>query len=342
MEYGNMKSAHPSPQGPDLNGIGSLFEGLNSKALTIIVVVVLVLAGLTSSIYTVDTEEQGVVLRLGKFLKIVEPGLQFKLPLGIDEVYLVKTGRNMKEEFGYRSDGQAGGRSNYKKRGLEDESLCLTGDLNVCDIEWTVQFLIVDPYKYLFNVHLPISTIRDVSEASTRKIIGNTNVTDILTTERPILASKILVEMQKVLESYDIGVKIVSFNFQDVNPPESVKPAFNSVNAAEQQKESTIQNAQEQYNQQVPKARGMAQQMIQQAEGYALERVNMAQGEVQAFLAVLNEYQKSPEVTKKRLYIESMERILPKVQELYLVDNANGKSSVLPLLPLKTLEGAVQ
>lgn len=342
MDYGNMKSANPGPQFDFTKTFGNLSEILSIKTIGIIIIVFALIIGATGSFYTIEAEEQGVVLRFGKFHEIAQPGLQFKLPFGIDDVFLVKTGRNMKEEFGYRSSGSVGGRSNYKKKGLEDESLCLTGDLNVCDIEWTVQFMIMDPYKYLFNVHSPIETIRDISEAATRKIIGNANVTDVLTTERPVLAAQILKEMQDILESYDIGVRIVSFNFQDVNPPEIVKPAFNSVNEAEQQKESMIQQAQEQYNQQVPRARGQAQQMIQQAEGYALERVNMAKGDVQAFLAVLSEYKKAPEVTRKRLYIETMERILPRVEELYLIDQKSDNSSVLPLLPLKSLQGEIK
>lgn len=309
------------------------------RAILGFVVMLTLLSGLLGAFYKVDTEEKGVVLRLGRFYNITSPGLQFKLPFGIDQVFLVKTERIMKEEFGFRTLGLSG-RSTYKKAGFSDESLVLTGDLNVSDLEWIVQFKIEDPFKYVFNINDPVNTVRDISEAVTRKIVGDANVTDVLTTERAMLATKIQEEIQKILNSYEIGVRIVTFKFQDVNPPESVKAAFNGVNEAEQQKESLILQAREQYNQQVPRARGEAKQMIQEAEGYALERVNRAQGEALRFLAVLDEYKKYPEVTRRRLYLETMEKVLPKMKDLIIIDDQAGKGSVLPLLPLQALEPA--
>ncbi|MEW6709818.1 MAG: FtsH protease activity modulator HflK, partial [Candidatus Riflebacteria bacterium] len=183
----------------------------------------------------------------------------------------------------------------------------------------------------------PQTTIRDVSEAITRKIVGDTDVTSVLTTDRAILADMIHREMQKILDSYDIGVKIVTVKFQDVNPPESVKAAFNGVNEAEQQKESLIQQASEQYNKEVPRARGEAKQMIQEAEGYALERVNRAEGDANKFLAMLAEYHAFPEVTRKRLYLETLEKVLPKSSSIWVVDGASQQP--LPLLPLQNLIG---
>lgn len=307
------------------------------RAVLGVVVMLMVLSGALGSFYKVDTEEKGVVLRLGRFHSITSPGLQFKLPFGIDQVFLVKTERIMKEEFGFRTIGLSG-RSTYKKAGFSDESLVLTGDLNVSDLEWIVQFKIEDPFKYVFNINDPVNTIRDISEAVTRKVVGDANVTDVLTTERAMLATKIQDEIQKILNSYEIGVRIVTFKFQDVNPPESVKAAFNGVNEAEQQKESLILQARELYNQQVPRASGEAKQMIQEAEGYALERVNRAQGEALRFIAVLDEYRKFPEVTRRRLYLETMEKVLPKMKDLIIIDDQAGKGSVLPLLPLQAIE----
>ena len=302
------------------------------KVILMGVLALVVLAGVATSIYKVDTEETGVILRFGKFSHFTDPGLQFKLPFGIDRVHLVKTGRVLREEFGFRTVAQ-GGRSTYVKRGLEEESLTLTGDLNVTDVEWMVQYQIANPFKYLFHIHNPEATIRDISEAVVRRVVGNSNVTEVLTTERAALALNIQRDLQEILNSYDIGVRIVTVRFQDVNPPGPVKAAFNEVNEAEQQKESMILQAREQYNREVPMARGVARSRILEAEGYAVERVNRAQGEAVRFLALLEEYRKSPDVTRQRLYLETMEEIFPRLEEIYIMDG-NG-AGALPLLPLR-------
>ncbi len=295
--------------------------------------IVLVWAAL-SSFYKVDTEETGVVLRLGKFSHFTDPGLQFKVPFGIDQVYLVKTGRVLREDFGFRSMVQ-GDRTSYTKRGLEEESLTLTGDLNVTDIEWIVQYQVRDPYKFLFHIYRPENTIRDISESVVRRVVGNSNVTEVLTTERAALALEIQRDLQSILDSYDIGVRIVTVRFQDVNPPGPVKAAFNEVNEAEQQKESMILQAREQYNREVPHARGVARSRILEAEGYAVQRVNRAQGEATRFSALLEEYRKAPEVTRKRLYLETLEEILPRLQEVYIIDSNGTQGGPLQLLPLR-------
>jgi membrane protease subunit HflK len=313
-----------------------------SKALIGLVILAILIGGAFSAFYKVDTEETAVILRLGKYLKSTSSGLHMKIPFGIDQVYLVKTGRILKEEFGFRSI-QPGVKTIYKKEGFAEESQVLTGDLNVSDLEWIVQYKIQEPFKYLFRIYDPRTTIRDVSEAVTRKVVGDSNVTAVLTTERALLANKIHQEMQRILDSYDIGIRIVTVKFQDVNPPESVKAAFNGVNEAEQQKESLIQQAREQYNREVPRAKGEAKRMIQEAEGYALERVNRAEGDAKRFLAILEEYQSFPEVTRKRLYLETMEKVLPKVKEIYVIDsNKEQSNQVLPLLPLQGFNGGVK
>ncbi len=316
-------------------------QGTVVRQIGKIIVVLIVIAGVMGSFYTVGTEEKGVILRLGKFSSIADAGLQFKLPFGIDKVLLVPTERVMKEEFGFRTAGFSG-RSTYTKSGFSNESLILTGDLNVSDLEWIVQFKIEDPFKFVFNINNAVETLRDISEAMTRKIVGDANVTDVLTTDRAMLATKIQDEIQRTLNSYEIGIRIVTFKFQDVNPPESVKAAFNGVNEAEQQKESLILQAREQYNQQVPRARGEGKQMIQEAEGYALERINRAQGEASRFIAVLDEYKKFPEVTRRRLYLETLEKVLPKMKDVIIIDDQAGKGSVLPLLPLQAFDNEVK
>lgn len=341
MEFGNNNNGGKGIEDAIINAAKNFgqisSQGNLFRAIMGIVILLVVMGGSLSSFYKVDTEEKAVVLRLGRFSSITGSGLHFKLPFGIDEVYLVKTERIMKEEFGFRTSGLSG-RSTYKKAGYIDESLILTGDLNVSDLEWIVQYKIEDPFKYIFNINDPVNTIRDISEAVTRKIVGDANVTDVLTTDRAMLAIKIQTEIQEILNSYEIGVRIITYKFQDVNPPESVKAAFNGVNEAEQQKESLILQARELYNQQVPRARGEAKQMIQEAEGYALERVNRAQGEASLFNAVLDEYLKFPEVTRRRLYLETMEKILPRMKDIIIVDDQSGKGSVLPLLPLQAFD----
>ena len=314
--------------------------GPPKKLIVLIIIAISVLIGGRSAIYKVDTEETGVLLRLGKEVGTAGPGLHLKFPFGIDQVFLVKTGRVLKEEFGFRTK-QAGIRSSYSTQDFSEESLTLTGDLNVSDVEWIVQYQITEPEKFLFNIANPRATIRDISEAVVRKIIGNSNVSQVLTTERADLALKVEDELQQILNSYNIGIRIVTVKFQDVNPPKQVKAAFNEVNEAEQQKESLIFQAREQYNREVPKARGVAKSRILEAEGYALARVNRARGEAERFNALVKEYRKAPEVTRKRLYLETMETALQKVDELYVIDSKN--AGVLPLLPLgKSATGGVK
>ncbi|MHB1397427.1 MAG: FtsH protease activity modulator HflK [Trichloromonadaceae bacterium] len=318
-----------------LNEFLAQFKGKKPplKLISSIAVGLLILLGLSGSFYQVGTEETGVVLRFGHFTGFSQPGLHFKIPLGVDSVYLVKTGRVMKEEFGFRTV-QPGEHTAYTKAGLSEESLTLTGDLNVSDLEWIVQYQISDPFKYLFHIKDPQSTIRDVSEAAVRKVVGNSNVTEVLTTERALLATAIEKDLQAILNSYDIGVRIVTVKFQDVNPPESVKAAFNEVNEAEQEKESLIFQAREQYNREVPKASGVAKSAILEAEGYALERLNKAKGDTSRFLALYTEYRKAPEVTRERIYLETLEEILPRLEEVYVMDSKG--AGALPLLPLRS------
>lgn len=315
-------------------------QNQSNLPLFLVPIILVLVIGLYSSFYEVDTEETGVILRFGKFATFAEPGLHMKIPFGVDQVFLVPTGRVLKEEFGYRTVS-ADIRSTFSKKGLEEESLTLTGDLNVSDVEWIVQYKIADPFKYVFGIKDPVGTIRDISEAEVRRAIGNANVTQVLTTARASLADDIEQGLQATLDEYDIGVRIVTVKFQDVNPPDAVKAAFNEVNEAEQQKESLILQAREQFNREVPKARGQALSDIQQAEGYAVERINKAKGETNRFIALLTEYHKAPEVTRKRIYIETLEQVLPELDQTYIMDQENG--GLLPLLQLGTSgNGATQ
>lgn len=337
MEFGNNNSGNKDNN--DVIDMNEYFKNMPSpqnmlKVVIGIVILIFVFWGSTGSFYKVRAEETGVILRLGKFSGLASPGLHFKIPFGIDRVILVKTGRVLKEEFGFRTN-KPGIRTVYKKEGYEDEALMLSGDLNVTDLEWIVQFKVSDPFKFIFNIKKPVTTIRDLSEATVRNVVGDSHVTDILTTERSALAARVQVLLQKSLNDYDIGVRIITVKFQDVNPPEKVKGAFNEVNEAEQQKESLILNAKGQYNKEVPKAKGEAKRLIHEAEGYAMERVNRAQGEVARFLALLSQYKQYPEVTRRRLYLETLEKVLPHLKETYILDQKKTGSSVIPFLPLR-------
>ena len=206
----------------------------------------------------------------------------------------------------------------------------LTGDLNILDVRWIVQFKIKDPVKLLFAIRNPVQTIRDISEVVMRQFVGDYSVDEVLTTKREEIDDLAQQEMQKILDDYDAGIQIVTIKLLDVNPPEKVKPAFNEVNEAKQEKEKMINQAWEAYNKVIPKARGTAEKTIREAEGYALDKVNRAKGESEKFLATLAEYKKSPDITKKRLYLETLMESLPRAKDKYIIDPK--QSSILPLL----------
>ena len=300
---------------------------------------------LWSSWFTVQPEETGVIQRFGAVVRTVGPGLHFKLPYGVETVRLVPTARVLKEEFGFRTTATpAGQRTQYADKSFKDVSLMLTGDLNVIDVQWIVQYRIEDPIRYLFRVRNTRQTILDVSEAVMRRVVGNRLGSDVLTVGRVAVSTEVKEEMQKILTEYETGVRLVTVELQDVTPPDSVKPAFNEVNEARQDRERTINQAQEQANREIPKARGEATRTITEAEGYAVERVNRASGEATRFRAVLDEYQQAPEVTRRRLYLEALATILPEAKALYVIDH--DQKSLVPWLPLepgsKAIAGGAQ
>jgi membrane protease subunit HflK len=305
-------------------------------SLWLLLLVALIVAAAYASIYTVGPEETGVVQRFGRYVRISDPGLHFKLPFRIETVRKVKTGRNFQMEFGYRTV-EAGVRSRFTERGFEEESLMLSGDLNVVDLQWTVQYKIADPTDYLFQVQDVDSAIRDVSESVIRRVVGNRLFDFVLTVGRAEIANRVKVEMQEVLDAYNTGIQVVNVKMQNVTPPDPVKSAFNEVNEAEQEREAKINQAQAAYNREIPKAKGSAEQMISAAEGYALERVNRAEGEADRFLSVLKDYRQAKEVTKRRLYLEAMRTLLDKVDEIYVIDA--DQKGLVPLLDLQKARG---
>jgi membrane protease subunit HflK len=291
----------------------------------------LVLIFAFTSFYTIGPEEQGVVLRFGRYTKTTDPGLHWKIPLGVDRVYKVPTQRQLKEEFGFRTE-EAGVRTVYSSADLSDESLMLTGDLNVAEVEWVVQYRILDPKKFLFRVRNPQDTLRDLSEAVTRQVVGDRTVNEVLTIGREAISVQVQKDLQALLDEYETGLRVEQVVLQNVTPPDPVKPSFNEVNEAEQEKEQKINSAQSEYNKVIPRAKGEALQTIQEAQGYSLKRVNDAQGDAARFDALYTEYRKAPEVTRKRLYLESVSRILPKVGQKVVVDEK--AQNVLPFLDL--------
>ncbi|OGA19172.1 MAG: HflK protein [Betaproteobacteria bacterium RIFCSPLOWO2_02_FULL_63_19] len=309
---------------------------LGSRRVTLIIVGVLLLIFLTSTWFTVQPEETGIVQRFGAVDRTVGPGLHFKFPDGIERVRLVPTARVLKEEFGFGTSSAAGGRTQYAgdKKSFKEVSLMLTGDLNVIDVQWIVQYRIEDPAQYLFHVRESRQTIRDIAESVMRRVVGNRLGSDVLTVGRVAVSTEVKVEMQKILSDYGTGVRLVTVELQDVTPPDPVKPAFNEVNEARQDRERTINQAQERANREIPKARGEATRTVTEAEGYAVERVNRANGEATRFRAVLADYQRAPEVTRRRLYLEAIGSILPEAKALYIVDS--DQKALLPWLRLES------
>jgi membrane protease subunit HflK len=287
---------------------------------------------LWSSLFQISTEEVGVITRFGKYVRQVEPGLNFKIPLA-EDVYKVPVERQQKLEFGFRTD-RAGIDTKYSKSSsTKDESLMLTGDLNLAEVQWVVQYRVDDAYKNLFKVRNPQSTLRIISEAAMRQIVGDRTVNEVLTVGRTEIAGKLQELIQQICREYSMGLKIEQVVLQDVNPPEPVKAAFNAVNEAQQEKETLINQAKSEYNKVIPKARGQAEETIQQAEGYSAERVNNADGEAARFTALYNEFVKAPEVTKRRIYLETMSNVIPKIGNVVITDQKG--NNVLPLLQMQ-------
>ncbi len=305
-----------------------------NKWLPLIILGVLLLFGLQGLIYSIGPDEVGVIQRFGRYAGLSSPGLHAKMPFGIDKVTPIKTEKIFKEEFGTASVNLG---SKYSGNHYFEESLMLTGDLNILDVRWIVQFKVKDPVKLLFAVRNPQDNIRDVSEVVMRRLVGDYSVDEVLTTEREEIDHLAQQEMQEILDAYQTGVHVVTVKLLDVNPPEKVKPAFNEVNEAKQEKEKMINQAWEAYNKVIPKAKGEAEKTIREAEGYSLDKVNRANGDAERFLVTFKAYKKSPEITKKRLYLEALMDTLPKVKEKYIIDPR--QSSILPLLELDGKKG---
>ncbi len=304
---------------------------LSPKLIKYGVIGLLLIIFLSSSFFTIDPEEVGVILRFGKYTRTVSPGLNFKLPL-VEQVQKVPIQRQLKQEFGFRTQ-EAGVRTRYSRADQLGESLMLTGDLNAAVVEWIVQYRINDPYKFLFKVRETTATFRAMTEAVMREVIGDRTVNEVLTVGRQEISVTVQTKLQELCDQYETGIRVDQVVLQDVNPPDRVKPSFNEVNQAQQEREKLINQARSEYNKVIPRAKGEAQQMIQEAEGYSLERVNRAKGEFARFNSLFTEYRRAKEVTRDRIYLETLGKVLPRVGKKLIIDeNVKG---LIPLLDLK-------
>lgn len=301
----------------------------------IILLIALIYLG-SSTFYTVDVDEVAVIQRFGKFVRIKQPGLNFKLPVGIEKVTKVKVRRVYKEEFGFRSETDTR-RSRFVPESEDiNESMMLTGDLNVALVPWIVQYRIKDPYNYLFKVRDVPKLLRDMAEAGMRLVVGDRSINEVIS-KRDEIAVESKNVLQAELDQAESGIEIVTIEMKRTNVPEPVQPSFNEVNQATQEKEKVIYQAKEEYNKAIPEAKGQAQGTIKAAEGYALDRVNRAKGDAARFTSLYAEYQKAKDVTKRRLYLETIRTVFPKLGQKYIVDE--DQKNLLPFLNLGKQDG---
>jgi len=303
----------------------------------VIVLAVLALAGLGAwtAYYTVPSDSVAVVQRFGKYLKEVPPGLHFKVPLGIDTATIVPVKRQLKQEFGFTTPGAT---DPYQSpRDGKKETEMVTGDLNAALVEWVVQYRISDPFKFLFEVREPSETLRYVSESVMREVVGDRTVDEVITIGRQEIENEALTKMQALSTKYAMGISIDQVQLKNINPPQPVQESFNEVNQAQQEKEKLINEARRDYNKVIPLAEGEKDQRIREADGYRLKRINEAEGDVARFSALFAEYSKAPEVTRRRIYIETLQDVLPGIRSKIIVDEQ--APSVLPLLNLDSQRG---
>jgi membrane protease subunit HflK len=317
---------------PRVIDIGKFRPG--KPPIRVILIGALILIGLAivfSVVFTIQPEEVGIVLRFGQYTRTANPGLNFKMPAPIEQVLKVPVQRQLKQEFGFQT-AEAGVKTRYASRSFENESLMLTGDLNVAVVEWIAQYRVADPYKYLFKVRNVTKTFRDMNEAVMRAVVGDRSVDEVITIGRLEIEDQVKIKLQELCDRYETGIVVDQIVLQDVNPPDQVKPSFNEVNQAEQERERSINEARGEYNKVIPKARGEAEQVIEQAKGYAIDRVNRAKGDAVLFEEVYSAYRRAPEVTRRRIFLETMESIYPAMERKILLDNS--LKGVLPLLQL--------
>ena len=300
--------------------------------------VVGVLVGVGTSIYTVQADEEGVVLRFGKYQSTQSPGLHFKMPFFIDRVEKVEVLRQMKQEFGFGTGGNTNRFQYVGDSEQEQEKKMVTGDLNAARVEWVIQYRITEPKDYLFEVRNADTTLRNASESVMREVVGDRTVDEVITIGRQDIERESLEKLKVLVKKYKLGISINQIQLKNVKPPREVEESFNEVNRAEQEKSTAVNVANGEYNQKVPKAAGVAQQDISRAEGYATKRVNEAEGDAARFEALLKAYQQAPEVTRRRMYLETMQKVMPQLERKIIMDEEGNQ--VLPLMQLN--QGGIQ
>ena len=327
------RAGAPPPQVDEILGKFKDIKGKFGGVWTIAAILFALIVGYTM-VYTVAVDEVGIVQRFGKYLRTTQPGLHFKLPKGVEKVTKVPVQRVQKEEFGFRTI-IADVKTQYASdEAFLQESLMLTGDLNVAIVPWVVQYRISDPYKYLFKVRDIKSTLRDLSEAAMRLAVGDRSINEVIS-KRDEIAVQARDLLQTELDNADTGINVTTIEMKKTNVPEPVQPSFNEVNQAVQEKEKLIYEAREAYNKLIPQAKGDAEKTIKEAEGYALDRVNKAKGDSARFIALYQEYAKAKDVTKRRLYLEAMKDLLPKMGNKIIVDS--DQKNLVPLLNMGTI-----
>ena len=305
---------------------------LKGKGLILVAVILLGVIGAGGAFYTVEVEEAGVVLRFGEHIKTVPPGLHYKLPFGIDRVTTVPVTRQLKQEFGFGTPGNTNSSQWISSEEFDKERNMVTGDLNSVLVDWIVQYRITEPDKYLFRVRNADATLRQASESVMRQVVGDRTVDEVITVGRQEIEIESSEKLRDLVTFYGLGITIDQVQLKDVDPPEPVQASFNEVNSAQQEREKSINIANGEYNRSVPKASGEAEKTVSEAEGYATQRVNEAEGNVARFVALFAEYQKAPEITRRRLYLETMEQVLPSLGSVTILDEE--ASQVLHFLPI--------
>ena len=312
-----------------------MMPGGHARGVFVLAALVLVGLGLWTAYYTVPSDSVAVVQRFGKYLKDVPPGLHFKLPLGIDTATIVPVKRQLKQEFGFTTPSASDPFQSPSDGRRETEMV--TGDLNAALVEWVVQYRISDPAKFLFEVRQPGGTLRHVSESVMREVVGDRTVDEVITIGRQEIETEALVKMQELSSKYAMGISIDQVQLKNINPPRPVQESFNEVNQAQQEKEKLINEARRDYNKVIPLAEGEKDQRIREADGYRLKRINEAEGDAARFSALLAEYSKAPEVTRRRIYIETLQEVMPAIRSTIIVDEQS--HSILPLLNLDSQQG---
>jgi modulator of FtsH protease HflK len=334
-----------SKPGADLEGLvrrgqdrlKQIMPGGGPRNVIILAILALIAWGAWSAYYTVPSDSVAVVQRFGKYLKDVLPGLHFKLPLGIDTATIVPVKRQLKQEFGFATPGARDPYQSPRPRDATRETQMVTGDLNAALVEWVVQYRIADPVKFLFEVREPSETLRYVSESVMREVVGDRTVDEVITIGRQEIESEALTKMQALSTKYAMGISIDQVQLKNINPPQPVQESFNEVNQAQQEKEKLINEARRDYNKVIPLAEGEKDQRIREADGYRLKRINEAEGDAARFSALLAEYRKAPEVTRRRIYIETLQDVMPGLRSKIIVDEQT--RSILPLLNLNAQKG---